>query len=259
MAESAVPMIERPKRVRFDWIPAVFFFPRKTFAEIVAQTQAVWVTPVLLLTITAILVIVIAGPIKRNNFMMQGPTYPENWQYMSPDQQAQFMQSWESTQKPVFLYVFPAALAVAKVLLGWLIVGGLLHLVLTMLGGRGSTAASMNIVAWAGLPFALRDVVQIVFMLTQKTMIAGQGLAGFVSGEGGFFVFLTRLMAAVDIYLIWNILLIFLGVRASNGLTRGKALTGVLITVLLVVAFQALLGYLTSLLSGLSVTRPFFF
>jgi hypothetical protein len=259
MAESAVPVIERPKRIRFDWIPGVLFFPRKTFAEITAQTQAVWLTPLLLLTITAILLVVVAGPIKRNNFMMQGPTYPENWEFMSPDQQAQFMQAWEATQKPVFLYIFPAALAVGKIWLGWLIVGGLLHLVLTMLGGRGSTAASMNIVAWAGLPFAVRDIVQIVFLASQKTLVAGQGLAGFVSGEGGFFVFLTRLLAAVDIYLIWNILLIVLGVRASNGLTRGKALTGVLITILLVIAFQALLGFLTSLLSGMSVTRPFFF
>lgn len=38
--------------------------------------------------------------------------------------------------------------------------GGLLHLVLTMLGGRDSTGGALNIVAWAALPFALRDLVR---------------------------------------------------------------------------------------------------
>lgn len=259
MADTAIPVIERPKRIRFDWIPGVLFYPRKTFRKIAGQTIGVWLTPILLLTITAILLVVVAGPIKRDNFMMQGPTYPENWEYMSPEQQTQFMQAWEATQKPVFLYVFPAVLAVGKVWLGWLIVGGLLHLVTTMLGGRGSTAASMNIVAWAGLPFVIRDIVQIIAMLGTKTLISGQGLAGFITGEGGLNVFLASLLAAVDIYLVWNILLTALGVSALNGLRFGKALLGVVITVVIVLSIQALLGYLTSLLGGLSVTRPFFF
>ena len=36
-------------------------------------------------------------------------------------------------------YVFPAIIAVLRQWVGWLVMGGLLHLMLTMLGGRDNT------------------------------------------------------------------------------------------------------------------------
>jgi hypothetical protein len=50
----------------------------------------------------------------------------------------------------------------------------------------------------------------------------------------------------VDIYLIWNIILLIIGVRTGDGLSRGKAVGGVLITILIVLIFQVLLAFGTA-------------
>lgn len=258
MSEAAATTIERPKRLRFDWIPGVFFFPRKTFKEITSQNQAVWLVPILILTLTTILTVIAAGPIKKMNAQMV--VYPEESQWWTPEQYAQYDKAQQNYQKPVFIYIFPALIASAKVWAGWLLVGALLHLFMTMFGGRGSASMSMNVVAWAGLPFALRDIIQTILMFNNKTLIAGQGLSGFVSGETGFPIFLSALLAGVDLYLIWHLLLVVTGVRASGGITLPKAWLSVLITIFLVLAVYALITFLTSLLSGQSFSGyiPFF-
>ena len=40
--------------------------------------------------------------------MMGEITYPPDYQYYTPEQQAQYMQAIQSTQGPVFVYVLPS-------------------------------------------------------------------------------------------------------------------------------------------------------
>jgi hypothetical protein len=169
------------------------------------------------------------------------------------------MQAMQSTQGPVFIYVFPAISGLLSIWLGWLLVGGLLHLVLTMLGGRGDTMASMNLVAWASLPFAVRDGVRILAMLSTHQLIQNTGLRGFApAGEGNLALFLASFLALIDIYLLWHFFLLAIGVRSGNGFTLGKSVGGVLLTLLLVILLQVLLGFISAKLGGLTIVRPFF-
>jgi hypothetical protein len=260
MAEIAVSPVEPPRRFPLDWIPGVLFTPRQTMAKIAAQARGVWFFPLLILSLVAVVGVIVAGPIKIREAQMKGPDLPPNFEYYSPEQQAQIMQSWEATQKPVFIYVFPAFLAVGKVWMVWLIVSGMLHLALTMLGGRGSMGTTLNITAWAGLPFAVREGVRIIAMLTTSQMIANPGLSGFAPlGEERLNLFLDSLLSLIDIYVIWYILLLVIGVRAATKLSFGKALGGVAVPVILVLILGALVTFGASLLSGLNTVRPFFF
>jgi hypothetical protein len=260
MSDVALSPIETPRRFPMDWIPGVLFTPRQTMAKIAAQSRAVWFFPLMILTLTAILNTVVAGPIKIREAQMKGPNLPPDYQYYSPEQQAQIMQAWEATQKPVFIYVFPGLIAVAKVWVVWLIIGGVLHLAVTMLGGRGSAATTLNIVAWASLPLAVRDAVRIIAMLSTGQMVASPGLSGFAPiGEARIYVFFTALLALIDIYVIWYTLLLVIGIRAATKISLGKALGAVMVTVLLSLTLGALLSYGSSLLSNLNVVRPFFF
>jgi hypothetical protein len=169
------------------------------------------------------------------------------------------MQAMQATQGPVFVYVFPALSALLGIWLGWLLVGGLLHLVMTMLGGRGDTMGAMNLVAWAGLPFAVRDLVRAAALLIGRQPIDNPGLAGFAPAEAtGFVAYLVAWLPTIDLYLIWHIVLLVIGVRHASSLTRGKAIGGALFTVLLVLALLALVRFLTAQLGGLTIIRPFF-
>jgi hypothetical protein len=257
MTETALPTIEAPRRLRFDWIPAVLFYPRDTMVKIAEQTTGVWFTPMLVLTIMALLLVWASGPTRQAAALSGPPVQLPEW--YTPEQQAQLQTAMAATSGPVFIYVFPALTAIIKLWFGWLIVGGLIHLVLTMFGGRGDTGSVMNTVAWASLPFAVRDGVRLVATLFTKQLVDTPGLAGFAPvGEGNLPLFLASFMALVDIYLIWQIILILLGVRAGNRITTGKAALCVILTLALVLAAQAGIATAMASLGSLTIIRPFF-
>ena len=114
--------------------------------------------------------------------------------------------------------------------------------------------SALNVVAWASLPFAVRDLLRVIFMLSTGHAIISPGLSGFASSAG----FLSQLLMRFDIFLIWNIFLLVMGFGIAEGLSRGKAITGVLVVILLVLFAQAGLGALLSGIGGTAVQRPFF-
>lgn len=257
-SEEVLPPLEAPSRIHFDWLPDAFFRPRQAFDRI-ANSGGVWLTPILILSLTAVIAALVAGSIRQATALSGQVNLPPDFQYYSPEQQAQFQQAMAATSSPVFLYVFPALVALSRVWIGWLLVGGLLHLVMTLLGGRGDTGVAMNLVAWAALPFAVRDVVHIIAMLVSKQLIASPGLSGFApTGDGFGILFLAGIMGSVDIYLIWYSVLLVLGVRLGNGINRFKAISAVFFILILVFSAQAALVAFASQLGGLTIIRPFF-
>lgn len=258
MTETITLPVEAPRRFRLDWVIGVLIRPRQTLARIAAQSGSVWFTPLMILTITTLLAVVVAGPIKKEAAMSGPLDLPENFQYYSPEDQAQFLQAMEATRSNVFIYGFPALTGVAGVWVGWLVVGGLVHLVLTMLGGRGMTGSAMNLVAWSSLPFAVRDIVRIVAMLVTHRLIVHPGISGFAPpGDEGLSLYLAGLFALFDIYVIWHILLLVIGVRTANGISRGRAIGGMVFVILFVLSVQALLAYFGTQLATMTIIRQF--
>jgi hypothetical protein len=208
----------------------------------------------LLLSITAILVVVVAGYLKSRAALMGEVTLPPDWQFWTPEMQNNYMQAQQATQGPVFLYIMPMVGSLAGLWVGWLLLAALLHFGSTLLGGRGSMQSALNIVAWASLPFAVRDILRIIFMLAAGHAIMSPGLSGFTSTPG----FVSQLFARLDIFLVWQVMLLVIGFALTDGLPRTKAVTGVVVVLLLVLLAQAGLGALGSSFGGLAVQRPFF-
>lgn len=164
------------------------------------------------------------------------------------------MQAQQATQGPVFMYIMPMVGSLTGLWLGWLLFAALLHFGSTLLGGRGSMQSALNIVAWASLPFALRDILRMVFMLIAGHAITSPGLSGFITTPG----FLAQLLTRIDIFFLWHVLLLVIGFGVADSLPRGKATAGVLIVILLVLLAQAGLATLTSGFGNMAVQRPFF-
>jgi hypothetical protein len=255
-----ISLEDKNKRALFNWVSGVIFTPRKIFQKISSTSFSTWLTPVLILTCIALVNALVAGRLKTQAAQIGEINYPSDFQYYTPEQQAQYLQAVQSTQGPVFMYVLPTIMSVLGVWLGWLIMGGLLHLVTTLFGGRGTTMGSMNIIAWASIPFAVRGIIQIIYMLTSKQLISYPGLSGFSPvGEENWILFVSQIFKLIDIYIIWQTLLIILGVRYTTGLSASKSFVSVAITVLIIVLIQAGLSYFGYVLGNLSITRPFFF
>ncbi len=234
--------------------------PRQAFQNISRQSKSLWITPLLILTCLVLANTLVSGRVKNQAALSGEISYPPDFQYYTPEQQAQYMQAIQSTQSPVFVYVLPALGSLLGVWISWLILGGILHLVTTLLGGRGSTVISMNIVAWASLPLAVRALVQIIYMLAAHKLIGSPGLSGFSpAGDSGLVLFTSHVLELIDIYIVWQVILLVVGVRISTALSPSKSILGVLVVFILIVALQAGLAYASSLLGNLSITRPFFF
>ncbi len=246
---------QRPAR-RFDFsrLLATLLHPHQAFAEMASGSRPVWLTPMFVLSLTASLAVIVAGYLKSRAALLGEIALPPDWQFWTPEMQNNYMQAQQATQGPVFTYIIPLVGALAALWLGWLVLAGLLHLGSTLLGGRGSMQSALNIVAWASLPFAFRDILRIVFMLSAGHVIASPGLSGFAAGAG----VLTQLLARTDVFLIWSAILLVIGFGVADGLSRSKALAAVVIVMLIVLLAQAGLGALSSGLGGAVVQRPFF-
>jgi hypothetical protein len=234
------------KKLDFARIFSVLFQPQRTFAEIAAESSASWLTPMLVSSASAALVVFVSGFLKARAAMMGEVQLPPDWQYWTPDMQNNFMQAQQATQSPVFLYIMPLVLALAGLWFGWLILGGLLHLGSTLLGGRGSMRSALNVAGWASLPFLVRDVLRMVFMLLAGHVIVSPGLSGFANGT----VFLAKILAQVDIFFVWNAILLIMGFSIADGLPKNKATIGVLAVVLILLLGLAGAGAAISGLGG---------
>ena len=242
------------RRFGFSLLFHALLHPRQVFADLTSEARAVWLLPMLALTVTAILATGVAGYLKSRAAMMGEVNLPPEWQYWTPEMQNNYMQAQQATQGPVFMYVIPLVGTLTSLWLGWLLLAAMLHFGSTLLGGRGSMQGALNVVAWAGLPFILRDVLRFVFMLSVRHAIISPGLSGFASGAG----FVSGLLSHTDIFLIWNIVLLIIGFAIADGLSNGKAVGGVIAVMLIVLLAQAGLGALGASFSGIAVQRPFF-
>lgn len=253
------PTETSPRRWHFEWVPALFLHPRRTLQTLREQENATWITPMVVLTLLALFVALAGVPIRQQQAQII-PEPPPDFQYWSPEQQQQYFQTQQQRANPLFVFVFPALANLAAVWLPWLILSSLLHLALTLGGSRGNGMATFNLVAWSSLPLALRFLVQGIALLITRQPISAPGLSGFIPAEAsGLVLFLRAALSHIDLYWLWMVALLLIGVPLFSGLRQTKAWGLTLVAVLLTLAAQALPGYFTARLGNLFVTRPFLF
>jgi hypothetical protein len=240
-------------RFNFARIFEVLLQPQRTFAMIAEEARPSWLTPMLSLSVSAFLGVIMSGYLTSRAALMGEVQLPRDWQWWTSDMQANYMQAQQSMQGPVFTYVIPLFSALVGLWLGWLILSGLLHLGSTLLGGRGSMQGALNITGWASVPFLIRDVLRIIFMLIAGHSIISPGLSGFA----GSAAFASQLLTRVDLFFLWSCVLLVIGFGAGDSLPKVKAIASVVVITLLILLLQSGIGTLLSNASGLVVQRPF--
>lgn len=222
-------------QLNFSRLFTVLFQPRPVFESIASAAKPVWRMPMLVWSLTTILVVLLGGWMQSRAAQTGEITLPPDWQYWSTDMQENFMQAQQTTQSPMLVYVLPVVGTLIGLWFGWLILAGMLHLGSTLLGGRGAMAGALNIVAWSAAPLIVRDVLRAVFILAVGHPIQSAGLSGFVEGAG----MVAQLLARLDLFLFWNIVLLVIGLRVVDSLPRSKAVIGVVLVVAIILLAQA--------------------
>lgn len=245
-------------RLRFDWLLPLLARPRRTLKEICAQEKAVWLVPLLLLSLLAVVHVLASGPARQMGAQIASSA-PIDTRYYTDEQRLQIEQAVQAGQSPLMIYLLPAVGSLAGLWVGWFLLGSFLHLALTLSGSRSSNTTALNLAAWASLPTALRYLVQSIAMLVSRRLLVSPGLSGFVTaGGGGGQAFLRALLERVDLYLFWQVALLLIGSVLISGLTRKKAWPVALVAVLLWLSVRALPSFISAQLGSLSGAGMFF-
>jgi hypothetical protein len=244
--------------LRFGWILPVLFTPKKALEKVTSEEKSVWLTPLLVISVLIILSVMVAAPIRRGIIEM-GMNIPEDFQYYSAEQQAAFMTGQANRVSPLFLYGFPMLTKLAGLWISWFLLSSILHLSLTLAGSRANNVRFYNLTGWSLLPVAIRHLVQIFAMLFTKTVVSSPGLSGFITADTGFAAFLSSVLGQIDIFFIWQIVLLLIGVLTLSGLVKSKAWSATAVTLLILILLLAVPGILSHSLSGLTLSTGFYF
>jgi hypothetical protein len=258
MSEAAPPTLQ-VKRFDLKRLFSFLIHPRQVFEQMSSEGRPAWLMPMLLLSLGVLLRVLLNGFLQARAASVGEVTLPPDWEWWSASMQNNYMQGIQATQGPAFLYIIPAVMGLAGLWLGWPILSGLLHLFSTLLGGRGSQAGGLNVVAWSSLPFALRDLLRVIYMLIVKHTVVSPGLSGFISNNQGAALFLANLLKHADLFLVWYVLLLVTGMAIFDSLPKPKTWLTVLVVVLVSILAQAGMATLLSGLSGTAISRPFYF
>ncbi len=253
-------MRQREKRDHhWRWVPRMFVKPRSTLARVNKQETAVWLAPMLILAIMVLLAVVVAAPIKRVN-IQTGATIPEDFQWWSQERQQQYLQAQQNLTSPTFMYLFPLISGLAGYLLFWVICSSLLYLSLTLAGSRTTNQRVSNLIAWAMLPFALRELVKVIVIISSKRLIDEPGLSYLVASDAtGIMTWVKGILGQVDFYSLLFVVFLFLGAIPLSGLRASKVVLATTIVLLLVLALVGIPSLISNALSGLGGSGYYFF
>lgn len=256
MSDEKVAVPKRQGLPRLLW--GMIVRPRRALASIDEFRKRSWWLSALLAVLFAILPVIVAAPITaQRSREAVAATQEQFGEDASDEERAQMEQAMSVVASPLITVVFPAVGSALGLAVGWLIWAGALYLAGLALGGRSTFGQMLPMVIWTWFPYALRGLLQTVYILASGQIIANPGLSGFVldnrsvgemiaappsMGETLLASFLSR----VDIFLIWHMILLVIGVRVTTKLPRRKSALVTLGVWLLLTA----LGLIPALVGG---------
>ena len=259
MAEEKPPL--RARQGLFRLLFGMIGRPRATLEYLNEHGGRAWWTPAILAVLLLVSSVVVAAPIKTQQtrdavLATQEQSGERQGRELTDEEQAQIVSVAAS---PLITVVFPTAASVAGLVVGWLVRAGGLYLAGMALGGRSTFRAMFRMVVWTWLPYVLRGLLQTVYILVSGQAIVNPGLSGLVQdnlpiGEvvvappGLGHTLLASFLSRVDLFLVWNLILLAIGVAVATRLSRRKA---VLVT-LAVLLLLTVLGLVPSLIGSLA-------
>ncbi|MCJ7736276.1 MAG: YIP1 family protein [Anaerolineae bacterium] len=221
MSETASPGTKSRSGGIFGLLLGIVLRPRAALMKVDQRGGASWWLPLLLSLVMVVLPIAVGAPIlareaRKAVTESQEQMAEQRGVEISAEQQEQI----ESiAANPLIIIGFPAVLAVIGQIVGWLLWTGALYLAGIALGGRSPFGSMLRVVAWGSVPVMLRGVIQTVSILVTGEMIANKGLSGF-AGES---VVLNGFLSGIDIFAIWRLILLVIGIGVVTHLSRRKS------------------------------------
>ncbi|MCD4690987.1 YIP1 family protein, partial [bacterium] len=217
----------------WGWIFGVIVDPANTFAQIAGRTAephptdpaktkdgTKWWLPVLVVALVAIVATIYIVP----SVVM--PMQEEALHAMIIEQggtQADVDQAMSMAGK----FTMPSAIigAVIQTFIMLFVTAGVFHLLMKMVGGKGSFRSGRAVVAYSMIISAIGSLVKLPIMISKKTMTVELGptlLLPQLEPSDRLFKFLVT---AFDAFTIWWLIVLVIGLAAGYRVSRGKSVT----------------------------------
>ena len=209
--------------------------PRSALTYLSEAGGKIWIWMAVLAMVAAVLPVIVAAPItsRISQEAMQAAMEAQGNQAQQTNPEIQ-QQIISFTTNPFFTIVMPAGLVLIGLWAGWLVWSAVLHFGGTLLGGNNRFGQMWQIVVWAWFPFAVRGLLQTIYILASGKMISNPGLSGLlahpvtaanmaaVTQPPGQLA-LQALLSRIDLFLVWNLILLAIGVMVTARFSGRKA------------------------------------
>lgn len=264
MPETQAPAPERRGILRLLW--GIVVRPCPTLEYLNEHGTRAWWLPALLGLLMVLLPVLVAAPItarqSREAFLAAKEQMEE--QLRVQQDPAQMEQAMSIATPPLITTVFPAVGGVLWRVVVWLVWAGVLYLAGMALGGRTTFGALFRMVVWAWLPYALRGLLQTIYIAASGQLIANPGLSGLAKqpqSVGEMFTAPPSLgqtlcaagLAQIDLFLVWNLILLVIGVTVTTHLPKRKAILLTLGVWLLLTALSLIPTLVSTIFMGSTI------
>ncbi len=118
---------------------------------------------------------------------------------------------------------------------------------------------AINIAAWSSIPIGIENGMRMIYVLATSSSIQRAGLSGFApSGSSDMVSFLQHLLARIDLYFFWMVGLLVIGISAWSGMSRKKSFVVTLLSIVIILLIQSLLGVGLEKLGSLNINTNVF-
>lgn len=214
-------------RALFGWIDQ----PKKTLRYVMKEPRwPVWLAPALMIFVTLIIVAVVSAPLLSQVSLQEAEAQMEaQMGSLSGEQGEQVRRSLDIFTSPLFLAATAIIFGILGLILTWLFRGAVLFFISYLLGTDNRYIQMVTLVLWTWLPFALRDLVQAIYVALNGQLAVHRGLSFLVAtsdqahGAGNL---LYGILSQIDVFLVWHLVLVAIGLAVSTRSTTTKTAVG---------------------------------
>jgi hypothetical protein len=232
--ERALSLMER--------LYMIFTSPDRVFRDLAARPR--WIGAFLTVVVISIVSTQAIFPLieqARNDQILNSPRYTE--------EQAREMIEQMEAVPPSVARVFTVVMVTFSQMVWLLVSAGLLMFGCNViLGGEGRFSQMLSVAAHASLVAIPKTLLTVPLMLSKQSLQVATSLQVLLPMDQ-WGTPAGVLLGAVDVFYIWTISLIVMGISAVYGFTKGKAAT-LVVSIYLLIIF--LLMGLSALFSGLA-------
>ncbi len=213
----------------------VFYAPRETFEDAAASRTAIdWVAPAAVSAIVALAAAVAIVPLAMEEGarvmqeQMQG-------QELS-DEQREMMEKMTGAGQTFGIVVAPAGSFVVLFVSALVLLGAA-----RIAGADVGYSGMLTVSAYSSLVQALKGIIVTPLMLSKKSMVVHTGLGLLLPGEM-MNTFAGRFLAGIEIFMLWQVVIVAVGISALGRVDTRKALVPVVVLWLIWLLIAASLG-----------------